>query len=72
MDYTAVGQTMHLAARMEQVARPGATLLTAATLELAQARRCRDPTNSLRVGRAFVTVAGGDDDRRGARPAMSW
>ncbi|MGH2669384.1 MAG: ATP-binding protein, partial [bacterium] len=36
MDYTAVGQTTHLAARMEQLARPGATLLTADTLRLAE------------------------------------
>jgi class 3 adenylate cyclase/tetratricopeptide (TPR) repeat protein len=36
MDYTAVGQTTHLAARMEQLADPGATLLTAATLQLAE------------------------------------
>ncbi len=28
MDYTAVGQTTHLAARMEQMAKPGSTLLT--------------------------------------------
>src|SRR5213593_3651633 len=28
MDYTAVGQTTHLAARMEQLARPGTTLMT--------------------------------------------
>ena len=28
MDYTAVGQTTHLAARMEQLASPGSTLLT--------------------------------------------
>jgi hypothetical protein len=34
MDYTAVGQTTHLAARMDQLARPGPTLLTAATLRL--------------------------------------
>ena len=32
MDYTAVGQTTHLAARMEQLARPGSTLLTHATV----------------------------------------
>ena len=31
MDYTAVGQTTHLAARMEQLARPGTVLLTAGT-----------------------------------------
>ncbi len=36
MDYTAVGQTTHLAARMEQMADPGATLLTADTLRLAE------------------------------------
>ena len=34
MDYTAVGQTTHLAARMEQFASPGSTLLTPSTLEL--------------------------------------
>src|SRR5438046_313433 len=36
MDYSAVGQTTHLAARMEQLARPGTTLLTAATHRLAE------------------------------------
>jgi class 3 adenylate cyclase len=36
MDYTAVGQTTHLAARMEQLAHPGSTLLTAATLRLVE------------------------------------
>jgi class 3 adenylate cyclase/tetratricopeptide (TPR) repeat protein len=36
MDYTAVGQITHLAARMEQLADPGSTLLTAATLALAE------------------------------------
>ena len=36
MDYTAVGQTTHLAARMEQMARPGAALLTPETLALAE------------------------------------
>jgi class 3 adenylate cyclase len=36
MDYTAVGQTTHLAARMEQLASPGSILLTPATLELAE------------------------------------
>jgi class 3 adenylate cyclase len=33
-DYTAVGMPTHIAARMEQVAAPGATLITAETLEL--------------------------------------
>ena len=36
MDYTAVGQTTHLAARMEQLATPGTTRLTADTLRLAE------------------------------------
>jgi class 3 adenylate cyclase len=36
MDYTAVGPTTHLAARMEQLAPPGATRLTAETLRLAE------------------------------------
>ena len=36
MDYTAVGQTTHLAARMEQLAHPGSTLLTANTLQLVE------------------------------------
>jgi tetratricopeptide (TPR) repeat protein len=36
MDYTAVGQTTHLAARMEQMAMAGSTLLTAEALRLAE------------------------------------
>ena len=36
MDYTAVGQTTHLAARMEQTALPGSILLTAETLRRAE------------------------------------
>jgi predicted ATPase/class 3 adenylate cyclase len=36
MDYTAVGQTTHLAARMEQLAPPGSIRLTADTLRLAE------------------------------------
>ncbi len=36
MDYTAVGQTTHLGARMEQMAVPGAVLLTAETLRMAE------------------------------------
>jgi class 3 adenylate cyclase/tetratricopeptide (TPR) repeat protein len=36
MDYTAVGQTTHLAARMEQLADPGAIVVTPETLALAE------------------------------------
>src|SRR5712691_6305942 len=37
MDYTAVGQTTHLAARMEQIADPGAIVITPDTLALVSA-----------------------------------
>ena len=36
MDYSAVGQTTHLAARMEQLATPGSIRLTAGTLRLVE------------------------------------
>jgi class 3 adenylate cyclase/tetratricopeptide (TPR) repeat protein len=36
IDYTAVGETTHLAARVEQAATPGSVLITAATLQLAE------------------------------------
>ena len=36
MDYSAVGQTTHLAARLEQMASPGSTFISAGTLRLAE------------------------------------
>jgi class 3 adenylate cyclase/tetratricopeptide (TPR) repeat protein len=36
MDYSAVGQTTHLAARMEQIAKPGSILMTSVTLRLVE------------------------------------
>jgi class 3 adenylate cyclase len=36
MDYSAVGQTTHLAARMEQLATPGSIRLTTPTLRLVE------------------------------------
>src|SRR5262245_57072553 len=36
MDYSALGRTTHLAARMEQLATPGSVLMTPATLALAE------------------------------------
>ena len=36
MDYSAIGQTVHLASRMEQLATPGSILLPAATLNLVE------------------------------------
>src|SRR4030095_2477413 len=36
IDYTAVGQTIHLAARMEKIATPGTICLAPATLQLGE------------------------------------
>ena len=36
MDYTAIGQTVHLASRMEQMATPGSIMMTADALQLAE------------------------------------
>src|SRR6266511_1809820 len=36
MDYTAIGPTVHLASRMEQMATPGSIMMTADTLQLAE------------------------------------
>ena len=49
MDYSAVGQTTHLAARMEQLAQPGGTLLTRETLQLVQGHVTVLPTGPLLV-----------------------
>jgi class 3 adenylate cyclase len=48
-DYSAVGQTTHVAARMEQLARPGTALITAETLRLA-----RHAVTATPVGRVAV------------------
>jgi class 3 adenylate cyclase len=49
MDYSAVGQTVHLAARMEQLATPGTILLTAVTLRLVEGLVRVQPLGSLPV-----------------------
>jgi class 3 adenylate cyclase len=49
MDYTAVGQTTHLAARMEQMAMLGAILLTPTVLGLAQGYMHVKPLGSMSV-----------------------
>lgn len=36
MDYTVIGQTVHLASRMEQMAKPGSVLITGNTFQLAE------------------------------------
>jgi class 3 adenylate cyclase/tetratricopeptide (TPR) repeat protein len=49
MDYSAVGQSTHLAARMEQLARPGTILLTSATARLAEGYVDVEPQPDTRV-----------------------
>jgi class 3 adenylate cyclase len=49
MDYTAVGQTTHLAARMEQMAKPGSVLVTGDTLKLAEGYVQVRPLGAVRV-----------------------
>jgi class 3 adenylate cyclase/tetratricopeptide (TPR) repeat protein len=49
MDYTAVGQTTHLAARMEQMARPGSILVPPETLALAEGYVSARPLGPLPV-----------------------
>jgi class 3 adenylate cyclase/tetratricopeptide (TPR) repeat protein len=49
LDYTAVGQTTHLAARMEQMAMPGSILITAGTLRLAEGYVEVDPLGPVPV-----------------------
>ena len=49
MDYTAVGQTVHLAARMEQMAMPGSILITADVLRLAEGYVQVEPLGQVRV-----------------------
>jgi class 3 adenylate cyclase/tetratricopeptide (TPR) repeat protein len=49
MDYTAVGQTTHLAARMEQMATPDSVLITAQTLKLAEGLIQVNPLGSVPI-----------------------
>jgi class 3 adenylate cyclase len=49
MDYTAVGQSVHLAVRMEQMAMPGSILLTADSLRLAEGYVQVEPLGPVRV-----------------------
>ena len=49
MDYTVVGQTAHLAARMEQMAKPGSVLTTADTFRLVEGYLAVKPLGALPV-----------------------
>jgi len=79
MDYTAVGGTTHLAARMEQLATPGTIRLTAATLALAEGYVAVKPLGPVPVkglgdpGRGLRGDGGraGPDPPAGVRPARA-
>jgi class 3 adenylate cyclase/tetratricopeptide (TPR) repeat protein len=59
MEYSAVGQTTHLAARMEQTASPGTILATAHTLRLIEGYVSARPLGPIPVkGLAFMVEAG--------------
>src|SRR5688500_1001129 len=49
IDYTAIGQTVHLAARMEQMATPGSIMATHETLRLAEGYVQRKSLGAVRV-----------------------
>jgi len=49
MDYTAIGQTTHLAARMEQIAMPGSILMSGETLRLAEEYVQVKPLGPMRI-----------------------
>jgi class 3 adenylate cyclase/tetratricopeptide (TPR) repeat protein len=49
MDYTAVGQTTHLAARMEQLAMPGSILITVDVLRLVEGYVQVDPLGAVPI-----------------------
>ena len=82
MDYSAVGQTTHLAARMEQLATPGSILLTAATLRLVEGlvrvqalgpvpvKGLAEPGGGLRAGRGHGPAAALTGRRRPGAVAL--
>jgi len=49
MDYTVIGQTAHMAARMEQMAKPGSILTTAQTMKLAEGYVAATPLGPVQV-----------------------
>lgn len=69
MDYTAVGQTTHLAARMEQAAAPGSTLIAAATWRLAEGQVQVTPLGPMTLRGLGEPVEA--YELNGARPARS-
>jgi class 3 adenylate cyclase len=68
MDYSAVGQTTHLAARMEQLADPGAIVITPETLTLAEGFVRVNPLGRQGTRRAGRGVRAGGCRRRAHPP----
>jgi class 3 adenylate cyclase len=68
MDYSAIGQTTHLAARMEQLALPGTIRLTTTTLRLAEGWVQVTPLGSTAGARRLTTPSSGSP--RCPRPAL--
>ena len=76
MDYTAVGQTTHLAARMEQMAEPGAILATADTIRLVEGyvqatSHGRVPIRGLEAALEVYTITGSGRVRSSLAAAVS-
>jgi class 3 adenylate cyclase len=77
MDYSAVGQTTHLAARMEQLAPPGSIRLTAATLRLVEGlvhvtALGPVPVKGLAAPVDVFELVGASTLRRRLQPASRW
>src|SRR4029453_5244447 len=68
LDYSAVGQTTHLAARMQELASPGSIFVTRATLELVQGHVSVKPRGSMKGLADEVEVY----EVTGEAPRRSW
>ncbi len=80
MDYTAVGQATHLAARMEQMANPGSVLIAPSTLRLAEgsiqviplgARVVEGLETAVHLSLGALDAQTGDGDGAGRRRALA-
>ena len=78
MDYSAVGQTTNVAARMEQMAVPGTILISADTLKLAEGYIQVNPLGPLKVKglefplEVFEVIGASAARSRAARCCCSW
>jgi len=69
MDYAVVGQTAHLAARMEQAAMPGSTLITGSTLRLVEGYVQVKPLGKIHIKGLSEAVEA--HELTGAKPART-